>query len=175
MSTTHMPKATISTTAYGRERITVGDYALVIVPRVRSDRHAWKPTRLYGAIDTLGGELRELLDANSMKPVIGPGRDDFANDAERNSHVREYRSLKRRLTSHTREQVTNIFKTFTDAVPHLVGVSGQMKFSSNAGCTMCPCSPGFIMQRVVLYRDQPVDLWIESTVEHEVVIDHSDY
>lgn len=174
MNTAHVPGITISTTSYGRERITIGDYALVIVPRDLDDRHAWKPTRLFGAIETLGGELSVLLEANASKPVRRLGRDDFANDAERNAHMREYRSLKHRLTAHVRAQAAVVLDPFVSNTPHLVGLnSTKMKFSNNAGCTMCPCSPGFILQRVVLYRDRPVDLWIENAVEPEVVIDHS--
>lgn len=158
--------ATITTTSYGRERITIGDYALVIVPRAHDDRYKMKSTRLFGAIDTLGGELAELLEANNRRPV-SPEYDDFASDVERNAHMREYRSLKRRLTAHVREQADVVLNTFALASgPHLlVGlVSTKMKFSIHAGCTMCPCSPGFILQRVVLYRDRPVDIHIERAV-----------
>lgn len=158
--------ATIATTHYGRERITIGDYALVIVPRSHGDRYAMKPTRLFGATDTLGGELVELLEINIMKPVDGPGRDDFANDAERNAHMREYRSLKRRLTAHVREQAAEILAGFAVVIPDLGEPAISLKFSIHAGCTMCPCSPGYIMNRTVLRNGQPVDLHLEKASDH---------
>ena len=172
MSTTHAPAVTINTTSYGRERITIGDYSLVIVPRDCAERHAWKPTRVHGAIDALGGELAELLEVNSMKPVSGPGRDDFANDAERNAHMREYRLVKRRLTAHVREQLVEIFETFDAATPALLGLRDtKMKFSIHAGCTMCPCSPGFILSNTVIYRGEPVDIHVEKVVTDDNACD----
>lgn len=155
------PVPTITTTHYGRERITVGDHALVIVPRDRTERHVWKPTRLFGAIDTLGGELNALLDVNTDRPVSGPGRDDFANDTERDAHMREYRSLKRRLTAHVRERSAEILAGFSTVVSDLGESEISMKFSTHAGCTVCPCSPGFILGSTVTYNGTPVDLWLE--------------
>lgn len=33
------------------------------------------------------------------------------------------------------------------------------KFSKKAGCSMCPCSPGFVLDRTLYVDDRPVDMW----------------
>lgn len=162
MITAHATKLRTDTTSYGRTRLTVGDYALVIVPRTVEDRSVWSATRLYGAVDTLGGELGELFDANERRPVTRNGQDDFGSDAERDAHMKEYRSLKRQLIAHVKARVNEVFEQFAAADTKLfVRRPITLKFSKSAGCTMCPCSPGFVLDTTVVYAGEPVDLWLE--------------
>lgn len=164
----------VTTMTYGRERLVLGDHALVIVPRDRKDQHFWKRTRVFGAIDTLGDAPSAQLDANTERPVSGPGLDDFATDADRATHLREYRTLKRQVTAHVRARLIPILEAFANAPTALENIITEMNFSINAGCS-CPCSPGFILRGVITCEGQPVDLWLEPAVQPEVIIDHSDY
>ena len=168
MDTAVTTNFTLDVTPYGRTRITVGDYALVFVPREPDDRSVWSLTRLFGAINTLGGELGELFDANERRPVVGDGGDDFTSDVERDLHMREYRSLKRQLIAHVKARVAEVFAQFTAAGVELSQHDIALKFSKCAGCTFCACSPGFVLDTTVVYGGQPVDLWLHrSTPEVE--------
>jgi hypothetical protein len=159
MSTTH----TLGKTKYGRPTITIGEHRLVLVPRdhTRDDRVVWSKGRLYGAVDVLGGEANEALEANAARPVSPHGIDDFRTQDERDAHMREYRSLRRQVIKTVKAQLTDIFARFTAA-----GVIGltieKMTFSIKAGCTTCACSPGFIFNGPVTYNNQPVDVYLES-------------
>lgn len=149
----------------GRTVITAGDYQLLLVPRSRNGnpRETWAKTRLYGAVDTLGGELHAALDVNCERPVIGPNLDDFASDTERDAHMKAYRVLFTRVTHHVKAQLVDIFASFTESGIEIHNLTTKgIKFSSNAGCTMCKCSPGFILANTVTYLETPVDLWLDT-------------
>lgn len=148
----------------GRTIITVGDYRLLLVPRARNGnlRDTWAKTRLYGAVDVLGGELNEKLTVNCARHVSETGNDDFRTQDERDAHMREYRALRRQLNRHVKTQFTDIIERHIQPGHQLDGLTAEkMKFSINAGCTMCSCSPGFILSMCVTHGRTPVDIWLK--------------
>lgn len=53
---------------------------------------------------------------------------------------------------------------------------GRIKWSRKAGCKMCPCSPGFILDTVLRdEKHQPLDIWITigERAPKEPVVDMS--
>lgn len=53
------------------------------------------------------------------------------------------------------------WKKIAKKVLNMKGIKFEkLSWSKNAGCTMCPCSPGFIVQN----GDTGRDIWIEVTV-----------
>lgn len=158
---------TTGTTKHGMPTVTIGEHRLTLVPRdpFTDPRGRWTKSRLYGAVDVLGGEANEALEVNAARPASPHGVDDFRSQAERDEHMREYRALRRKVIKTVKAQLPTIFARFAEA-----GVDGltveKMAFSINAGCTMCPCSPGFIFAGSVTYAGRPVDVHLESVNEH---------
>jgi hypothetical protein len=44
------------------------------------------------------------------------------------------------------------------------GYTGKVRYSRYAGCKMCPCSPGFVLE-TNLDQDFPVDVWLTVSVD----------
>ena len=40
------------------------------------------------------------------------------------------------------------------------GIEGKVRWSQHAGCTMCPCSPGFILDTTIFDDGDPVNIYI---------------
>jgi hypothetical protein len=43
----------------------------------------------------------------------------------------------------------------------LIGERDRVNFSRNAGCSMCPCSPGSVLGHTITRMCVPVDIWVE--------------
>lgn len=175
MSTTQVIKGTRGQNV----TYTVGEFRLTIMPRGWDERNAvTKKTRLHGAVDTLGGELGELLNLNTYVPVSSSGHDNFTSAEERAQHQREYNILKRRTLDVVRAQLRALLPLLApvlDVDPD--DLTRKLSYSIHAGCGMCPCSPGFILDTQVRVDGQPVDLWLDRTVPESnplTVIDPTD-
>lgn len=130
-------------------------------------REGRKTTRVFGAMDTLAPELMKLEPfANNYGegyvsiPLAGPER-----SAEDNVRSAMWAAWKREATKVAAARTVEVLVTAlkpvggdsTYALP-----TETPKFSFKAGCSMCPCSPGFILDVRVVHNGIPVDLWIET-------------
>jgi hypothetical protein len=60
-----------------------------------------------------------------------------------------------------RKQINAARKMIEQTYPQF---EGKLRFSSYAGCSMCPCSPGFIVsERMVNENNFPLEFWIKFT------------
>lgn len=151
----------IRDTGSGRYEISTDEWKVTVVKRARDDVRQWNAkTRLYGAITALAAEADAKLDENIMRPAYGEG--DGFTDEERAAHMKEYARLKR----------VALVMTKAALVAPLVALHAQLggpgtdtptvSFSKNAGCSMCPCSPGFILSTRWTLNGAPVDVWFEQ-------------
>lgn len=147
--------AVIDTDRWGNTAITIQDVRLRLVKRDHDDLNFSRKSRVYGAVDALGGELAAALDAN-----VDAGYGTLT-DQERVQNDHEYRSLKRRTTAHVRAQLTRVFEIFAAAVPEFDDLTAEgASFSAKAGCA-CRCSPGFVLAGTVRYVNHPVDVHVD--------------
>lgn len=150
---------TFFTTSPGRVLVTTSDWTATVVTRHYSNNQRTK-TRVYGAIDTFAADENALVDVNALKPVSLTGHDDFESQAARDAHMKEYRRLARATTARARE-------TLSAALPTVLRSLDQEsvdveRFSKNAGCTMCSCSPGFVLDRRLTLNGKAVDVWFDA-------------
>lgn len=126
----------------------------------RQVRSLQAKTKLYDAVNTLGGDANEALQVNVARMVSPTDHDDITSQVEWDAHMRDYRALRRQVLAEVRAQLTDIFAQFNDAGSQLEGLTiEKMRFSDKAGCS-CGCSPGFIIDGVVTYLGTPVDLYL---------------
>lgn len=52
------------------------------------------------------------------------------------------------------------FKRLVEAELKEAGYTGKVRYSRYAGCKMCPCSPGFVLE-TQLDVAHPVDVWLD--------------
>lgn len=155
------------TTKAGHTVVSTSEWKVELAPRhyydTAADRQHWdSKTRVYGAIDTFAAEANELLEANGATPVWGQG-DGFKSDETRAAHMKEYRHLKGMAVNQARVGLMaalEVITTFIGAEP-----VAKVRFSMNAGCSACPCSPGYILDARLEAAHVPIDLWFEEVSE----------
>lgn len=137
--------------------VQVGEFVVQFV-RKASGRSYNSKSRVYGACDAL------IADLNAVEPTYISSTNENSTDAER---VQEKLWLAWRAAGKkvAQERLTEILTAVNDADLKLWGLTPDtvkgMKFSFKAGCSMCPCSPGFILNgRVLLDGWLPVDMFI---------------
>lgn len=142
---------TITTETRDRRRMTVetDDYTIVFVEVLQSwHRDARKKARVYvfGEVEVDFAEAYEMQKANDYAPRgTNPVEDKLFN------------KLNRQVIANKRE----VLEAAMEAVYELgeVLVDAKFNFSRTAGCS-CPCSPGFIVDRVI--RDTESGLTISD-------------
>lgn len=66
------------------------------------------------------------------------------------------RNVTSRLTLAGQGRIADVLHRFKER-----GMDVELKWSKNAGCTMCPCSPGFkISMEVEKYSYRKIDVWV---------------
>lgn len=142
--------------------ITLGEYQLTLVTRTPNDPYRLRKTRVFGAVDTLGAELNERLDA-----IVWEGFGHLS-ESQRAANNDAYRRTRRQLLRYVHAQLTDILTLFHGAIPTLINLETDgVRFSDNAGCAMCKCSPGHVLSDCATYRGEPVDLWLDSVIKSD--------
>jgi hypothetical protein len=121
-----------------------------------------KTSRVYGALDTLVPELMALEPFIGYGiPLAGPDRsaDDTTRSAMWNAWKRET----------VKEGAARLRAVLRDVLAELIAeglaeytLPEKITFSQKAGCTLCPCSPGFVLDIRYAFDHRPIDLWIET-------------
>jgi hypothetical protein len=52
------------------------------------------------------------------------------------------------------------YKPLVEAELRNAGVQGKVHWSQYAGCKMCPCSPGFVLEDAIKLDETPIDIYI---------------
>lgn len=144
--------------------VQVGEF-VVQFQRKANGRSYNSKSRVYGACDEL------IADLNAVEPTYISSTNENSTDAER---VQEKLWLAWRAAGKkvAQKRLTEILTAVNDANLGLYGLDAStvkgMTFSFKAGCSMCPCSPGFILNgRVLLDGWLPVDMFIVSAASLE--------
>lgn len=59
-----------------------------------------------------------------------------------------------------RNRPWKVWKPLVERELRDAGVQGKVRWSQYAGCKMCPCSPGFVLEDAIRLDGTPVDVWI---------------
>ena len=118
---------------------------------------AWDAAaRVYGVLDALAPELTALEPYKTYSIPYAP---ETADDKVR---AAIWNAWKRETVKETARRLQEVLVELNSASLYVdLPVTTQLpKFSIKAGCTMCPCSPGFILSKVASggERDSRVDL-----------------
>lgn len=159
-------RARVNTTVPGSRPLV--DAELIARPYTDTPRDYNKTTRVFGAADYLAPELNAEVERWTCTPVVhGPADRTDAENAIMKSYGRARRALVRHLNVEVPRAVEQAIAELRSA-GHVVRVNGSLtnhyviasKFSVRAGCSMCPCSPGFVLDVRITVDGRPVDLWI---------------
>lgn len=124
---------------------------LLTMPRWK--REAQKKTRIYvdGEPDVDFTEAYAMQKANGYAPIgTNPAEDSL------------FRKLNREVVKNKRAVIEALLGQPTEMLDLLGGM--KLSFSKYAGCSMCPCSPGFIaelpIKRIAETNQSITDIWI---------------
>lgn len=160
------------TTSNGQTKsiVIIGDYRITLSERRHTtNREFFATTRVYGAIDAM---VPEFTAEEPYQGISIPFKPEGAQDKMRAS---VWNAWKRATTA----EAANRLAMVLDKLAGMEGLNvseeaiASIKFSQKAGCTMCPCSPGFVLGAQIRSDDQrgtypvsrPVDLFIENWTE----------
>jgi hypothetical protein len=152
--------------------VVIGDYQVTLTERrysnqTAADRREYhQTTRVYGAIDAL---VPEFAADEPFTNIAIPFQPETAQDKMRS---KVWNAWKRSTTAEAANRLSHVL----DQLGAFGGVQvpaeaiAEIKFSQKAGCTMCPCSPGFVLGGTVRSKRTkwdtdytgPVDIWIEK-------------
>ena len=154
------------TTAIERTTFVIDGVTVTLVPRGRgSGRRALRAkTRVYGAIEALGPELVALEPQWVSEPV---GREVDAATKLQGKIWRAWRDGTKNIVGERLSDLVSGFRTKVG--PRLNELrSAKTTFSYSAGCSSCPCSPGFILDGIVKDADgfTPTDIFLSREDDH---------
>lgn len=139
-----------------RTVIVMDDWRAVILQRRWESDNAWNArTRVFGAVTTFAPDLDDKIYKNAFTSAVS------FNASERAAHMSEYRKLKSAAIKQTKAALVKplgVLRTYIASVESPVPAP---RFSMHAGCTMCPCSPGFVLDLRWTLNGNPVDVWFE--------------
>ena len=131
-----------------------GDFLFSLLPRRidRDNKRAYfNKSRVYGATDVLAPAVL------AQQPRYVPFTN--ADSSERDvADERAWLSWRRRALRAVTKSLNSILPTLAP----VLGEVGRAKFSYNAGCSSCPCSPGYVLDRTVWIDGSPVDFDVLS-------------
>lgn len=110
----------------------------------RGERGARKTARASGAIDAFVPELAALEPYTGSAYYSIPGSPETAADKVR---AAIWNAWKRETTKAAAEAISAFLEELAQTSDEVVLPNGDKapRFSFKAGCSMCPCSPGFIL------------------------------
>lgn len=124
-------------------------------------------TRVYGACDDL------VADLNEMEPPYIAFTDEHspATDRVAEKMWRAWRDETKKVAGERLGKLlTALAERGVEGLELGEVVNGPIKFSYKAGCSVCPCSPGFILDGQVEYKWWGTDLSIASAASMERVV-----
>lgn len=123
---------------------------VTVVPRTydRSRAYYSKP-RLYGATDTL------VPDLSAQEPRYVAYTNADSTDEDRAAE-KEWLAWRRRTLRATTRRLKELLPALSPLGIH----AKDAKFSYNAGCGSCPCSPGYVLNGTVIGN---ADVFFTST------------
>lgn len=147
--------------------VRVGEFVVTFRAKGLYETNSYRSkTRVFGACDEL------VADLNAIEPKYIPFTDELSSDV---TVVEE--KLWRTWRDSTRKVAQARLVALLDELHTIVGAhTGHvysdelrlpsyalltaLRFSYKAGCSDCPCSPGFIMGGPVMIGFKPQDIWI---------------
>lgn len=116
-------------------------------------------TRFYGAVesfsdaqDPTAGEFLydEKTNTQQWNELSGSEQDEMK------ARLKVYAAYKRKALKEAREGLKVLSEQlFSEDY-------AKFRFSQKAGCSMCPCSPGFVADRTFYVGQVPKDFWVRK-------------
>lgn len=129
--------------------VTSGWTATLVTRHWEGVRSYGKRTIIYGAVD-------------AFAPVESAAYDSAVSADPDTSH----RKLQRAATQHAGEVLRKALEVVLEYVEQDVTVKELApRFSANAGCSTCNCSPGFVLSTRLTVGGKPVDVWFDTRYE----------
>lgn len=169
-------------TSFTQTAIEMTDCTASVTAR-RTDGPTWsresranrtKTTRVYGAVDTWAKAeddampyAGEWLYTAKEQPRLYAELSE-ADREVMDAKVAEYQTWKKNTLKVAREGMKPAILELLDAtdlvfIPKVEGQAPRFGFSIHAGCSSCPCSPGFVLNGQVRNADnQVVDLYFDA-------------
>lgn len=144
--------------AYAFRVVTPG-WAVQVSTRSYDSAREWhKATRAYGALDAFvpgfDAEETRLLNAITDHSVKDPALARFQRASARTASERLAVVL---------PELVRVLRAYGFEVTTGVG-DLSAKFSRKAGCSMCPCSPGHVVDGRITVDGRPVDLHFDEAL-----------
>lgn len=140
-----------------RTIITTDGWQATILRRKWENDNSWQAkTRVYGAVTTFAPDLDEKIMQNAFTD------DTHFTEEERAAHITAYRKLKGAAIKDAKAALTkplSVIRAY--GIASIDSPVPALRFSMYAGCTMCPCSPGFVLDLRWCLVGDPVDIWFE--------------
>lgn len=146
--------------------VVIGDYRLTLTERryptsgyAADRREFYQTTRVYGAIDAL---VPEFAADEPFTGIFIPHQPESELDKMR---AAVWRTWKKATTKEAASRLSGLLEELSEfggiSVP--LAAMTEVRFSQKAGCTTCPCSPGFVLGDRVRSADRNgVDIWVEK-------------
>jgi hypothetical protein len=142
--------------------VRIGEFVVTLRAKGLHETNSYRSkTRVFGACDEL------VADLNAIEPTYIPRTDDRSTDVERVQEKmwRAWRdNTKRVAQARLTELLIELAEQPADdrsglVLPDVAELTA-LRFSYRAGCSSCPCSPGFIMGGLIRIGYTPQDIWI---------------
>ena len=119
-----------------------------------------KTSRVYGVLESLVPELMALEPfTDTVIPVSGPDR-----SADDNVRAAMWNAWRRETVGAGRHQLRLVLRdVFAELIAAGLGeyiLPEKINFNQKAGCTLCPCSPGFVLDVRYMFDHRPIDLFV---------------
>lgn len=148
-----------------RYEMSTNGWKVTVVKRSHGSQTYWNSkTRIYGAVDALAADAAAKLDTNASRPAYGEG--DGFTDEGRAAHLSEYKRLKSAAIAAVKVALVEPLIALHEQLGRPGTDVPTTSFSMRAGCSTCPCSPGFILNTRWTLNGNPVDVWFESVAPH---------
>lgn len=152
--------------------IAIGEFAILFSAKGLHRSTAYRSkTRVFGACDDL------VADLNAIEPHYIHATDENSSAVERVEEKmwRAWRDTTKKIAHERLVVLLTDLKDTADAVGE-VGIGERLtlptvapltdlRFSYKAGCSSCPCSPGFVMGGLVRLDYVPQDIYIARASE----------
>ena len=148
-----------------RTTFVIDGVTVTLVPRDWSSgrRSLGAKTRVFGAIEALGPDL-EALEPTWVSEPVGQEVDPVTK--LQGKIWRAWRDGTKNIVAERLSDLVSKFKTKVGpSVDELR--SDKATFSYKAGCSSCPCSPGFILDGIVKDGYTPADIFLSRKEEKD--------
>ena len=148
-----MSQTTKVTEATGNKLVVQVTDKVRLTLRTRS-YHNLKTSEYFGKTRVYASNADSAIEME--EPPYGSTRGDGSPE---DAAWRKYNNLERRAMRTMIDAARPVLAALTS-----LPADAKASFSRHAGCNMCPCSPGFILD-YARYGGQPFDVWLDATHE----------